>query len=123
MNTAIWIVQALLALAFIMSGLSKLFQPYEKLAAQMGYVNDFSPDAVRAIGTIEVLSAIGVVLPSLTGVLPWLTPLAAFGLAVTMGGAISTHLRRKEYPMIIVNLVLLAFAAFVVYGRLVAVPL
>jgi len=66
---------------------------------------------------------IGVVLPSLNGILPWLTPLAAFGLAVTMGGATSTHLRRKENPMIIVNLVLLAFAAFVVYGRLVAVPL
>lgn len=123
MNIAIWIVQALLALAFIMSGLSKLFRPYDKLAAQMGYVNDFSPAAVRAIGTIEVLSAIGVVLPALTGILPWLTPLAAFGLAVTMGGATSTHLRRKEYSMIVVNLVLLALAAFVVYGRLVAVPL
>jgi len=52
-----------------------------------------------------------------------LTPLAAFGLAVTMGGAMSTHLRRKEYSMIVVNLVLLALAAFVVYGRLVSVPL
>ncbi|PKO01493.1 MAG: hypothetical protein CVU43_12670 [Chloroflexi bacterium HGW-Chloroflexi-5] len=77
---------------------------------------------MRAIGTIEVLSALGVVLPYLTGILTWLTPLAASGLAVTMGGAISTHLRRKEYPMIIVNLVLLAFAAFVVCVRLM-VPL
>ncbi|HWR65643.1 MAG TPA: DoxX family protein [Bellilinea sp.] len=123
MNTVIWIAQILLALAFAGSGISKLAQPYEKLAARMGYVNDFTPGAIRAIGTLEVLGAIGVVLPAWTGILPWLTPLAAGGLAVNMGGAVSTHLRRKEYPMIIVNLILLALAGFVTYGRLVAVPL
>jgi len=123
MNIAIWIAQILLALAFAASGISKLVQPYEKLAAQMAYVNDFTPGAMRAIGTLEILGAIGVVLPTLTGVLPWLAPAAAFGLAVNMGGATATHLRRKEYPMIIVNLVLLALAGFVIYGRLVAIPL
>ena len=121
MNTAIWIAQILLALAFAGSGISKLVQPYEKLAAQMGYVNDFTPGAIRAIGTWEVLGAIGAVLPTLTGILPWLTPVAAFGLAVNMGGAMATHFRRNEYPMIIANLVLLALAGFVAYGR-VAVP-
>ena len=123
MNTAIWIAQILLALAFAGSGISKLAQPYEKLAAQMAYVNDFTPGVLRTIGTLEILGAIGAVLPTLTGILPWLTPAAAFGLAVNMGGAMATHLRRKEYPVIIVNLVLLALAGFVVYGRLVAVPL
>lgn len=123
MNTAIWVAQIILALVFIGSGLSKLVQPYEKLAAQMGYVNDFTPDAIRGIGSLEVLGAIGIVAPALTGILPWLTPLAAGGLVVIMGGAISTHLRRKELPMILFNLVLLALAMFVVYGRLVAVPL
>lgn len=123
MNIAIWIAQILLAVAFAASGISKLVQPYEKLAAQMAYVNDFTPGAMRAIGTLEILGAIGVVLPTLTGILPWLAPAAAFGLAVNMGGAMATHLRRKEYTMIIVNLVLLALAGFVVYGRLVAVPL
>jgi uncharacterized membrane protein YphA (DoxX/SURF4 family) len=122
MNTAIWIAQILLALAFAGSGLSKLLQPYDKLAAQMAYVNDFTPGVIRAIGTLEILGAIGTMLPTLTGILPWLTPAAAFGLAVNMGGAMSTHLRRKEYPVIIINLVLLALAGFVVYGRLVAVP-
>ena len=78
---------------------------------------------LRAIGTWEVLGALGVVLPALTGILPWLTPLAAAGLSVNMGGAMATHLRRKEYPMIVANLVLLALAAFVVYVRLVVVPL
>ena len=123
MNLAVWIAQILLALVFAGSGISKLVQPYEKLAAQMGYVNDFTPGVMRAIGTLEVLGAIGVVLPTWTGILPWLTPAAAFGLAVNMGGAMATHLRRKEYPMLVMNLVLLTLAAFVVYGRLVAAPL
>jgi len=123
MNTAIWVVQVLLALVFVGAGISKLAQPYEKLAARMGYVNDFSPGAIRAIGTWEVLGAIGVVLPAWTGILPWLTPLAAAGLSWNMAGAMSAHLRRKESSMLLANLVLLALAAFVVYGRLVAVPL
>lgn len=122
MNIAIWVAQVLLALVFAGSGLSKLVQSYAQLAERMGYVKDFSPRVMRAIGTWEILGAIGVVLPALTGILPWLTPAAAFGLAVNMGGAMATHLRRKEYPMIVANLVLLALAAFVVYGRLVAVP-
>lgn len=122
MGIAIWIVQGLLALVFAGSGISKLVQPYEKLAERMGYVKDFSPGAIRAIGTWEVLGAIGVILPALTGILPWLTPLAAFGLALIMAGAAATHLRRGEYRMLVVNLVLLGLAALVAYGRLVAVP-
>ncbi len=123
MNIFIWIAQILLVLVFFGSGLSKIIQPYEKLASKMAYVNDYTPVSMRIIGALELLGAIGILLPALTGILPWLTPAAAFGLAVNMGGAISTHLRRKEYPSIIVNLVLLGLAGFVVYGRLVAVPL
>lgn len=114
MNTALWVAQILLALAFALSGLSKLTQPYEGLAQQMGYVSNFSPSTIRAIG---------VVLPTLTNILPWLTPLAAAGLVLVMLGAMATHFRRKEYPMILINLVLVALAAFVAYGRFVAVPL
>jgi hypothetical protein len=75
------------------------------------------------IGLLEVLGATGLILPAVTGILPGLTPLAALGLALTMIGAMLTHLRRKELPMIAVNFVLLALAAFVVYGRYVALPL
>ena len=123
MDTVIWVVQILLALMFAFSGLSKLTQPYEKLAQQMGYVNDFSPNTIRAIGATEVLGAVGVVLPALTDILPWLTPTAAVGLGLVMLGAMATHFRRKEYPMILINLVLLALAIFVAYGRFVAEPL
>jgi hypothetical protein len=65
---------------------------------------------------LEVLGAIGLIVPLLTGILPWLTPLAAIGLVLTMLGAMATHLRRGENQMLAVNLVLL-LAAFVAYGR------
>lgn len=123
MNTALWIVQILLALAFGMAGIMKLTQPRERLSKNMGWVNDFSQNNVRLIGLAEALAALGLILPSLTGILPILTPIAALGLVLVMIGAIITHLRRKEYPLIVANLVLLVLAAFVAYGRFVAVPL
>ena len=83
----------------------------------------FPQNIVKTIGSLELLAAIGLILPALTKILPILTPLAATGLVLTMIGASLTHFRRKEYPMIGVNLVLLALAAFVAYGRFIAVPL
>lgn len=123
MNIVLWIMQVLLALVFGMTGSMKLTQPKEKLALQMGYVEDFSPGAVRTIGALELLGAAGLLLPAITGVLPILTPLAALGLVLTMIGAMLTHVRRKEYPMLAVNLVLLVLALFVAYGRFVTYPL
>lgn len=122
MNVAVWVVQVLLALAFGMAGFMKITQPREKLQTNMKWVEDFAPNTIKGIGTLEVLGAIGLILPFLTGILPVLTPLAAGGLILVMIGAIVTHVRRGESPMLIVNLVLLALAAFVAYGRLVAVP-
>jgi hypothetical protein len=65
------------------------------------------------------IRGIGLVAPMLTGILPWLTPIAAGGLVLTMLGAMATHLRRGENQMIVVNLALLLLAAFVAYGRFV----
>lgn len=123
MNTAVWIVQILLALAFLMAGFMKATQPIEKLKAQMKWVESVPPNGVRGIGTVEVLAAVGLILPALTGILPWLTPVAAVGLVLTMIGAMILHIRRGEGAHIAPNIVLLALAAFVAYGRFVAVPL
>lgn len=101
----------------------KLTQPTEKLTTNMGWVKDFSPQTVKIIGLLELLGAIGLILPSVTGILSWLTPLAALGLVALMIGAILTHLRRKEQQMMVVNAVLLLLAVFVVYGRFVAASL
>src|SRR4051812_9985213 len=119
-NVAIWVVQILLALAFGMAGFMKITQPREKIQTNMKFVEDFSDNTVKGIGTVEVLAAIGLILPFLTGILPILTPLAAVGLILTMIGAIYTHIRRGEYPGLVVNFILLALAIFVVYGRFVA---
>jgi uncharacterized membrane protein YphA (DoxX/SURF4 family) len=122
MGIALWVVQVLLAAAFLVSGATKLSQPREKLVKNMAWVEDFSQPTVRIIGALEVLGAIGVVVPALTGVLPWLTPLAALGLVLLMLGAALTHLRRTEYGYIAMNAVLLVLAAFVVYGRFFVLP-
>ncbi len=117
MNVVLWIIAGLLAAAFLGAGLTKLTQPKEKLATNMGWVEDFSPGTVKLIGALEVLAAIGLVLPAALDVLPVLVPLAAIGLIALMIGAAITHGRRKESPMIVVNLVLLLLAAVVVWGR------
>lgn len=122
MNIALWIVQGLLAAAFLMAGFMKATQPKEKLAENMAWVNDFSASQVRAIGIVEILGAIGLVLPAVIGILPVLTPLAAVGLVLLMISATITHQRRNEGQMIVINAVLLLLATFVAYGRFVAFP-
>jgi len=118
MNIALWIVAVVLAVAFTAAGAMKLTQSKEQLAASgMGYVEDFSPGAVKAIGAAEVLAAIGLILPGALDIAPVLVPLAALGLVLLMVGAVITHLRRGETPMIVVNLVLLLLAVVVVWGR------
>ena len=123
MGIALWAVQVLLAAAFLVSGATKLSQPKEKLVKNMAWVEDFSQPTVRIIGALEVLGAIGVVLPALTGILPWLTPLAALGLVLLMAGAVYTHLRREEGSAVVPPAVLLLLAALVAVGRSFVLPL
>ena len=123
MNIVLWVVQILLALAFGLAGIMKVTQPVDKLEARMGWVKSVGPRGVRLIGSLEILGAIGLILPAVTGILPWLTPVAAAGLALTMIGAMITHGRRGEYSGIGVNVVLLLLTLFVVYGRFVIVPI
>lgn len=117
MIIALWIVQAFLALMFGMAGVMKVSQPKEKLAENTPYVEDFSLGTIRLIGALELLAAIGLVLPLLTGVLPALTAWAAVGLVLIMIGAVITHARRNETQAIGMNVALLALAAFVAFGR------
>lgn len=121
-NAALWAVQILLALFFLMAGGLKLVRPKEKLVTNMEWARDFTQEQIRVIGTLEVLGAVGVILPMLTGIFGWLTPVAAVGLTLTMVGAVLTHLRLGEHRNIIVPAVLLVLAAFVAFGRFVAVP-
>jgi hypothetical protein len=84
MDTALWIVQALLAAVFLTTGVTKLVQPRAKLAAgPMSWAADVSDAQFRTIGLLEVLGALGLILPGVLNVAPALTPLAAVGLALT----------------------------------------
>lgn len=123
MHTILWIAQIILALMFGMAGAMKATQPYEKVSEMMNWAKHVSPTQVRIIGVLELLAAVGLILPALTGILPWLTPLAAIGLILTMIGAAALHYRIGEGKAIIVNMVLLAVALFIAYGRFVVVPL
>lgn len=97
MLIALWIVNALLGLAFFGAGIMKLLRPKPKLAAAgLAWVDDFSVTVVKTIGALEILGALGLILPLATGIAPILTAVAATALAVTMIGAIVVHIRRKE---------------------------
>jgi putative oxidoreductase len=95
----------------------KATQPIDKLAGQMKWPGDY-PRLTRFVGWSEVLGAVGLILPLLTGILAWLTPLAALCLVAVQVLAIGFHLMRKEPQILPANLVLLALAAFVAWGRL-----
>lgn len=118
MNVFLWIVAILLAAAFFASGLMKLLQPKEKLATSgLAWTEDVSSGTVKLIGALEVLAAIGLVLPAALGIAPVLVPLAAVGIGLIMIGAVVTHIRRHESQPIVINVVLLALAAIVAWGR------
>jgi uncharacterized membrane protein YphA (DoxX/SURF4 family) len=117
MNVVIWVLQVLVALALVVAGLTKLTQPRQQLATTMGWVEDFSDPGVRAIGALELLGALGLLVPAFTGVATVLVPLAAVGLALLMVGAAATHRRRGELPLIGINTVLLVLAVVVAWAR------
>jgi len=117
MNIVLWVVQVLLAGMYGMAGIMKTFQT-TKAKEQLPWAKNRSDTFVRFVGIAELLGALGLFLPLLTGVLPWLTPLAAVGLTIIQLLAIFTeHLPKKEYNVIPINIVLLALSIFVVAGR------
>jgi uncharacterized membrane protein len=117
-NVALWIAAALLALAFGAAGLMKITGKREQLLERMPWVADFSQGQVKAIGVVEVLGALGLILPAVAGIAPLLVPLAAAGLAVTSVLAAVMHLRRGDGVASIVPVtVLFVLAVFVAWGR------
>ena len=118
MNLTLWIIAMVLAVAFAGSGLMKLVVPKDKLVtAGQGWAQDYSSTNIRLIGLVEVLGAVGLVLPAALHIAPILVPLAAVGLALVMVGAIVVHARRKEPMNIVVNVVLIVLAVIVAWGR------
>jgi len=118
MTYALWIVQALLALLFLFAGGTKLVLPIDVLAS-MGSPNQIQLPGllVRFIGVVEVLGALGLILPGLLRIKPGLTPLAAAGLVIVMIGATALTVAADGVAAGVVPLVVGLLAAFVAYGR------
>jgi DoxX-like family len=122
-NIALWSVAVVLAVAFLAGGAVKIVRPKEQLVTSgFRFAEDFSAGAVKTIGSLEVLAAVGLTLPGLLGIAPILVALAATGVVLLMIGATVTHLRRGEPQAVPVTLGLLALAAFVAWGRFGVVP-
>lgn len=123
-NIALWVGQVLLAGVYVMAGLMKVSQPIDALVASgLTYASDYPELLTRFIGTMEILGAIGIILPAATRILPGLTPLAAVGFSVIQVLAFGLHTMRGEYGVLPVNIVLLALSLFVVWGRLRKMPI
>ncbi len=117
MNIALWIAQGLLVALYVMAGTMKTFQT-EKVRPMMTWTQGRSDGFVRFVGMMELLGAFGLILPMLTGILPWLTPIAAIGLSlIQLLAMVTEHLPKKEFNVIPVNVVLMVLALFVVVGR------
>ena len=118
MNVVLWIVQSLLAVAFLIAGGMKLGMPIEDLAASgFTFVEQVPAGLVRFIGLAEITGAVGLILPSLLRIQPKLTAVAAGALAFVMLLAVITHLWLGETMMVWVPLTLGLLAAFVAWGR------
>ena len=110
MRTAYWIVAVLLAVLYLFSGALKIVRSKEQLRPMMAWVDAMPLRAVRSIGVVEVLGALGLILPPLTGIAPGLAFAAAVGFALVQVGALALHLSRGEVKVIGLNIGLLALA-------------
>jgi hypothetical protein len=113
MNVVLWIIQVLLALLFLFAGVTKLILPIEEMTKQMAMPGLF----LRFLGVVEVLGALGLILPGLFRIKSWLTPLAAVGLTIIVIGATVITLQIGGGATAMVPLVTALLSVFVAYGR------
>lgn len=121
-NIALWVAQVILAILFLGQGVLKFVQP-AGLPDTLAWVYDVTGPIAIVVGVAELAAVAGLILPGLLGIRTWLTPAAAAGLILVMLAAIAFHANRGETQQIVMNVVILAVAAFVAYGRLRVAPL
>lgn len=117
LNIGLWVVQALLALTFVGTGLWKLLTPIPELAAMIPWAGQVAPGFLYATAVVDLAGGLGVLLPTLTRIKPGLTPLAALGCAALQISAIVFHLSRGEAANTPFNFLLVALSIFVFWGR------
>ena len=117
LNIALWVAQWELAALFLLSGALKTTLPIAKLSALLPWTGDAPLAFVRFVGVSELLGAVGLLLPALLRIKPQLTPWAAIGLAVILLLSIPFHIQRGEALAVVPNMLHLAAAIFVAWGR------
>ena len=117
MTIAIWIASGLLAALYLFAGVQKTVLSQEKVLKNFPYTETTGMRVTRITGVLEILGAIGLILPALTGIVPILSAFAAVGLALVQVGAIAIHIRRGEFKGLPMNVVLLLIAVFIAVGR------
>ncbi|MFT7590919.1 MAG: putative membrane protein [bacterium] len=117
MKTVKWIVHILLAVAFLGFGTMKLITPYADMLVEpaMAWAGEFSEMQVKIIGSLEILGALGLLLPVLLKKQKMFVPFAALALGGIMIGAMMTHIGRDE--PIIINIVILLLALLTFWWR------
>ncbi|MCU7826842.1 DoxX family protein [Kitasatospora sp. DSM 101779] len=110
MNTTYWIVAGPLALFYLYAGTLKVIRSRDRLRPMMAWVDRVPLPALRALGTVETLGAIGLILPPLTRIAPLLAPGAACGFVLLQAGAIAVHLTGED-RRIALNIGLITTAA------------
>lgn len=123
MNVALWILQALMALLFLVAGSAKVFQPIDKLAQRYGWMGKVPPPFIRFIGVCELAGALGLIAPEAASILPKLTLAAAGGLSALMACAVIFHVTRREIPEGARALVILLVMLFITIGRWMLAPI
>jgi hypothetical protein len=117
LNIGLWVVQVLLALFFLMAGLNHGIRPIAEAAKTSPWITGIPVELARFIGFAELAGALGLILPAVTRIKPWLTPLAAVGVAIIMGLAVPFHIMRGEANVIGIHLIVVALSLFVAWGR------
>jgi hypothetical protein len=119
MNLALWIITGLLAVVALTGGVTKIFVPKEKLAAAPGgsWTKAAGVGFVKTLGVLELLAAVGLILPAVVDVAPVLVPVTAVCWVFLMVGAMVTHGRRGEARFVVLNVIYLALAALIAWGR------
>lgn len=118
----LWTAQGALAATFVGGGLWKLTTPIDQLADSFPWVAEVSPALVHSTSVLDVLGGLGILLPSVTRIRPRMAVVAALGCAALQLGAIAFHAARGEAADTPFNVVMLAGALFVAWGRSSAVP-
>jgi hypothetical protein len=118
-NVVLWVIAGVLAAGFLFAGSNKLVRSRERLARAPGggWALDFSAGFVKVLGAVEIVGAVGLILPAVVGIAPVLVPVAAVGLGLIMVGAAVVEFRRHEFTHVLVNLVYLVLLAVLVIGR------